>query len=712
LKHRPASPEAWISLSAGISVLLLSPPLRDATALIPPIAFGAALSLFMTPGLFLSRWLVREHAGGVAALPVGFAISAGLYGLLGVPALIWHLGIESYLWAAGAALAATVAFGTWRSRRATPVARTGSSYGPPAGWLWAPFVSLGGVLAFVGGRRVPSSYDDIWMYLAWVRDFAGAERLAYRGPFFGERTAEFSRVKVNGWLVEQAALSRVSGLDSTEMVLRYLTPALVVLALLAVYALARVLLKSEQAAVLCGTVFALFHLIFMEPSVHNIGVELAARIPEDKYAARFLVLPVALLFAVLFAEDGRLRHLGLFALSCWTAVILHPSVLPALGLCMLGFGLARVAANPLRRAAWTRMAALALALWSVVLGPALLVLSAGESPAAILYSADINATPPAVLEHQVFITESWRHIHEFEDGSYMMHPWLLLNPAILASYVLGIPFLLLRVRRSPAAQLLLGGLVVVGVAVYVPPVATFVGEELIVPGLLWRLAWPIPMLGLLTLGWMAWEALGRAQELLAGAGVGRGMVRTLPLALVLLLLTAAAPPTAARAVGLYREFEVARTANYHPDPIFPWMRDNLENPGVLLARDSVNNVVPAYSDAMDVVSHRGEGMIRDREELEERAGSEISLPQRYLDVHGFFFGPTLDAEAHETLRRYGVDYLMVYAGGPLDDRLKTEPGFRPVVGSPRERYALYAVDLSALGDPARGPDRPVDAEPS
>jgi hypothetical protein len=329
----------------------------------------------------------------------------------------------------------------------------------------------------------------------------------------------------------------------------------------------------------------------------------------------------------------------------------------------------------------------------------------------VLYSADINATPPKVLEYTVFITESWRHIYEFDDGSYIMHPWLLANPVMLGAYVLGVPFLLWRVKDSRAAQLLLGGLVVTTVAVYVPPVATFVGEELIVPGLLWRLAWPIPLLGLLTVGWMAWEAMGFAETRMRGVGVGRGAAGALPLLLVAILLTVATPLAVAKAVGLYRENEVARTSDYDPDPIHPWIRDNLKEPGVLLARDSVNNVIPAYSVSIDVVSQRGEGMIRDRDELERRAGSEIQIPRRYLDVHDFFFGPTLDGEAHEILRRYEVDYLMVYAGGPLDERLKTLPGFSAVAGAPKDKYGLYAVDLEELGAPARGSARPRDVAP-
>src|SRR5215211_7271187 len=710
---RLRSLDTHVLLSCAAAVILLI-PLRELSGAFPPLAFAATLVLFTAPGLLVSHWLLRDDMSGTALVPVGFAISTGIFGLIGVPALILHLSTEDYLLAAGTMLAAFLAVAAWKTLRpgAPAVESSDSPYGPPAGWLWAPFALLCGVLAFVGIRRVPSSYDDIWVYLSWVKEFANSERLALVDPYFGERIAEFSRAKVNGWLLVQAALSRVSGLDTIELVLRYVTPALVVVALLMVYALALAISKSERAAVLIASVYALFHIIFIQPSVHNVGVELAARISEDKYAARFLILPVTLLFALLFVESRRWRHLGLFTFFCWAAVAVHPSVLPAIGLCMLGFGVAHVAVNLRLRAAWTGMVVLALGMWSVALGPVVLLLFAGRSSEAVLFSADINAAPPKVLEYTVFITESWRHIYELGDGYYIMHPWLLLNPVILGSYVLGVPFLLWRVRTNVAAQLLLGGLAVVTVAVYVPPVATFVGDHLIVPGLLWRLAWPIPLLALITTGWMVWEVLGYAGMRLRGFGIRRSVTRLLPLVLVALLTAAAAPPSVEKAVGLYRKFDVARTSNYEPDPIYPWIRENINDPGVLLARDSANNALPAYSASLNVVSQRGEGMIRDRKELEELAGSHIDIPQRYLDVHSFFFGPTLDAEAYAILRRYDVDYLMVYAGRQLDERLKTMPGFSPVREAPRDKYSLYDVDLENLGKPASGSDRPRETAPS
>jgi len=682
------SPEAAGLLAVAVAAGLL---LASRSVGFPPfIPFAAALALYMTPGVLLSHWLSREDLSRAALVPVGFALSTGIFGLLGIPFLILHTSLASYLWASGAVISAFLAVAGWRMLRAPDEAPGGEAAGS-AGLLWLPFVLLAGTLSFVATRRVPNDNDDIWVYLSWVRDFVGAEGLASRNPYFGGGTEALSRVHVNGWLLEQAALARVSGLDPIELVLRHLTPVLVVVALLAVYALARSLFDSERAGVLCATVYALFHLVFIEPSVHNVGVELAVRVVEDKHAARFLVLPVALLFAHLFVRRRRWRYLLLFAFCCWTVAAVHPVVLAPLGLCMLGFGLLHVAAQPRRREAWTAMGALAAALWSVALVPALLML-AGGSLVSGLYATDINDTPPGVLYGTVFITEQWRHIYELGDGSYIMHPWLILNPVILGTYLLGVPFLISRLGSSPAARLLLGGMVLVAVAVYVPPVSTFVGEELVGPNLIWRLAWPISLLALLTLGWMVWEGVQYLGERLVSAGVGHRTARVLPLALLAGVTLAAAPPAAMEGLDLYQRFEVARTASYHPDQIYPWLRDELEEPGVLLAPDAKSTSIPAYSDEVNVVSYRSAGMVENREELERYAGYEIELPQRYLDSYEFFSDGTLEREDYETLRRYGVDYVMVPAGGPLDGQLREAGGFSVVEDAPREEYVFYAVE--------------------
>jgi hypothetical protein len=227
--------------------------------------------------------------------------------------------------------------------------------------------------------------------------------------------------------------------------------------------------------------------------------------------------------------------------------------------------------------------------------------------------------------------------------------------------------------------------------------------------LIYRLAWPIPLLALITAGWMAWEGLRFAGAGLNRFGVGRGVARVLPLALVAVLIAASVPPIAAQAEDAYRAAEVRAAedgeaedrdlTSYHPDPIYPWMRDNIKEPSVLLAPDSASTAVPAYSAPMNVVSYRSGAWIRDRDLLEERAGQKIDIPRRALDLHAFFYEEDLETGGYEIMRRYEVDYLMVPADSPANERLETLPGFSPVQDAPREEYSLYAVDLQELGEP-------------
>jgi hypothetical protein len=70
----------------------------------------------------------------------------------------------------------------------------------------------------------------------------------------------------------------------------------------------------------------------------------------------------------------------------------------------------------------------------------------------------------------------------------------------MLGFVLSVPFLLWRLKRSLAARMLAGVLLTVTAVCYVPPLATFVGDHIVLPGQLWRLAWPISLMALLALG--------------------------------------------------------------------------------------------------------------------------------------------------------------------------------------------------------------------
>ena len=690
------SSNTWVLVAAAVAGLLLG-PLRGTFEAWPVVYFMAALVLFMVPGVVASRWFLDGSLSGAAALPVAFVVSSSIFALLGVPMLILNRSIEEYLWVAGAVVLAALATAAVSVARLetreenSPLGRDERG-GYPA-LLWMPFALSGAALALISRTTTPNTYDDIWVYIAWVREFVNADALALREPYLGEQLGGLSRAQINGWLLQQAALARLSGIDPVRLVLDYLAPTLVFVALLAFYALARTLLKSEAAALLAGCLYALFLLVYMSPSVRTFGGEFVARIAEDKFAARFVFLPVALIAAALFLESRRLRYLVLFTLVCWSVVAIHPIALAVLAVTMAGFGLAYVVVNYRRRAAWTGMAALAAAISSVLLIPAAIFL-AGGSHSAILYSADINSTDPRVLANMVFVRPEWKHILELGGGSYIMHPYVILNPAIAAAYLLGLPFLAFRLRSGPAAPMLFGVLVFTAFLVYVPPVATFVGNEVVIPGQLWRLSWPIPLAALLTLGWMAWEATVYAQSRLDRLGLPRLAVRLAPLAAMLALLAAAMTPTVAGA-DLYRagdRFGQGMGAPY--DPIFTWMRENITTPSVVLAPDAENTLIPAYSASANVVSLRGYAILTNLRELEQRLGGRIEVPRRVEDVHRFYSGTTFE-ESYRILRRYEVDYVLIWANTPFERQLASLPGFERVKST--ERYSLFRVDLERLG---------------
>ena len=143
---RPGSLDAPVLFSCAAAVILLL-PLRGLSAALPPVAFAETLVLFAAPGLLVSHWLLGDDLSWPAMVPAGFVISTGVFGLLGVPALILHLSIDAYLLAAGVVLCAFLAIAAWRAVRG--FTRTVG----PSGKKSAPYGALSRVRMATSRRR-------------------------------------------------------------------------------------------------------------------------------------------------------------------------------------------------------------------------------------------------------------------------------------------------------------------------------------------------------------------------------------------------------------------------------------------------------------------------------------------------------------------------------------------------------------------------------
>lgn len=696
MKRRTPSVEALILLSVVLALLVLL-PLRTATEALPLLRFLASLTLFVVPGALLWRWLLSDLLPGMASVPAAFTLSIGLFGLLGIPFLFAGTSLDAYLWVSGAILAVFVVaagIGAFRQRAVLVV-----EGGRGVNVLWVPFVGLGAVLAWLSSLRTPAFYGDLWVYLAWVREYLGSNGLALYEPYFGGETG-ISRSKINGWFLEQAALSRVSGVDPVDLATVYLNPTLVLVALLALYTLAHVLFESEAAALFVGSLGALFFLVQIEPNAMSLGGELIGRVVEDKYTARFIFLPMSLSVAVVFLRGGGVRYLAVFALFCWSVVAVHPVGLAILGVAMAGFAVFHLALNLRDSRAWRRIAALGAAGMSVLVGAALIVLSTGEALAAVLKDSDIGSGDPDVLANMVFVRPERRRILELDDGLFIMHPWLLLHPVVLAALVVGVPFLLWRLGRPGtqglAAQLLLGALLAATVVCYVPPVATFIGNQVLVPGQLHRMTWPLLLAALLTVTWMAWEVVAWVAKRIPGSATGPARVGWVPPLLVLgVVAVAAAPAAAMGASSLMGKDDPPVGVSDRFDPMFPWIRDNIQKPGVILAPDDENTPIPAWTDQLNVVSLRGRLTLPVLPAIRGRTDNRVTVPQGMLDVRTFYTDATPE-ERKTILQRNEVDYVLVRSASETAWAVRRLPALTFVENTPGQRYRLYKVDERLL----------------
>jgi tetratricopeptide (TPR) repeat protein len=681
------TPEALALLLTLVSLAVLF-PLRGILSPVPVLPFLATLVLFLVPGILVSRLIPDDSFSGPGRLPVAFALSTGIYGLAAIPFLVLHRNFDEYLWTCGAILAASLILAAFRVLRgeADEYAAGTQEEGLWSGTMWVPLLAFGAALAYASSRVVPEPNEDHWAYLAYVQEYLDSERLALINPIYGTEFAGFSRLMLNGWLAIQAAFSGISGINPVDLASGYLTPALVLFSLLAFYWLARTLFENESAALFAGALYGLFLLFYMDAAPGSFGGDLVRRALEDKFAARYLMLPVALGLAILYLKKRGWIRLGMFAFVFWATGAVHPMVLGILGLGVAALGAVHLVVNLRDRRAWTGVLALGAVVFLTLIPPTI-YLVVTESPLL----SKLDTLDPALVQNRLSIWQDQERLLILGEGSYIMHPSLVLNPVIGGAYLLGVPFLIWRVNRSLAAQLLLGVLLFFAALVYFPPVASFAGQ-FVRPWLIYRLAWPIPLAALLTAAWMAWELLGYASRRFGGTRL-LGATPLLALILVVLLASAAAPRALAGIRTMDSVDEAPQENASCVDPAFDWMRETVNDRSVVLAPELENSCVPAYSSLTNVVSYRDQflGITSGEADLTDQGGSS----RKAQAVKDFFGASTVGSAMIETLQRYEVDYVLLPTNSPLNIQLGHLPGFT-ALDTPGGRYRFYVVNRDEL----------------
>lgn len=467
------------------NLVLVEPiSLRAVLALIPVSLLSLSL-----PGLALSALFFRlEEMAWSVRLPVAVGLSIAVSILLATFVLGANLGL---IWLfllllvfdVGAIVAVVIRRrqgpAIWSEVKQFFVKKPAATRNP---WLWGAFIL---VTLYAFGRFVLplnrfTTTFDFWSYLAFVRKWATFGERAPLDVKQGIPTTSF-RYLFGGWLLVQALLSALSGVDPIDVSAWWLPPILMIASYLGFYALAGVLFRNRHAAILSTLVQVLSLGVRPDPwDWDSFGLVFFHRIAQDKFLLTFLLLPVATILALRYLRSRRRGDLAGFLLMAVSLPLIHPLGLVEAGLTLGPFALLHLALDrrckTVRRLAW-------------IILPLLLLLAVPltqKSGEAQPYAVN---TPEGMKRYEE-LHRSHLLIVDAARNRYVLQPKTLASPVTLAAIALA-PLLLLYLRRNLAAQFLLAGETTLLLLLYNPLLTPLLGR-IMTPWLLWRLPYLLP----------------------------------------------------------------------------------------------------------------------------------------------------------------------------------------------------------------------------
>ena len=447
--------------------------------------------VLLFPGLLLTALLFRqERLFFIRRTAISFVLGTAL---LIVPATALVV-LESFLgYLVWISIGLTVGLGSlycWTLREQPDRFISGTGKGITARlnpFLVAAFVAAIAItlLIFVLTVYVPA-YGDRWNYAAYMRQYLDWPHLVSDVPNLQNPTADF-RMKYDGWLVIEAYMSWIAGVDPIDMLVLYLPPLLMVISLFAFYSLARELFKSANAALFLTVVQIIYLTASMTTGgAYEPGHRFFVRIAEDKIAVSLILLPIALMFALRYLRRGRLIELLAYALSIATLAFTHPMGLPFFAISFGSYAPLHLWFNRSRQA----VIRLLVVFFLVCIFAA--VPFAGKLAAA---RAGITASAyTEALEEDPSRGEA-RELLMFSSRWYMVDPKRLLNSdegRLLIVVLLLTPFLFWHLRRSEAARFLFTTGTIPLLIIYNPITASLLGQ-LITPWQIRRIEWLVPV---------------------------------------------------------------------------------------------------------------------------------------------------------------------------------------------------------------------------
>lgn len=590
------------------------------------LAWGLVVPL---PGLLLS-WVLYpgRRISWVLRLPVALGLGIAQAVILGtlVLAMDWQLGV--LLW---------LIIGLQVILMAVLVLRPRPDQQPegptlPTNTLLLVFFALATVL-ILGRFLLPMertvTAGDFWSYLVFVRKWATWGERPVGNLFHGrvENGVTGFRHLTGGWMLLQSLVAMLSGVDAVDVAAWWFPAWLSVAAYIATYGFAETLFRNRNAAMLATLVQVIqWSLAPYKGRLNGIGYSFFYRLNEDKFVLSFVIVPLALLFALRFLRRKRWPDLlGWFALAL-TAALLHPMGLVELGLLMGFFGLLQLVFAHDRET--ILRLGLVLGLLALLLVIPLLQRRTTSKPFAVA-GEQSQEIFQGLHQERLLLVDAKRNL-------YMSHP-RMLDGWVTGLALILTPALLLLVRRDLGARYCFATMAGLVLILYNPLLAPVLGK-IITPWMLWRLIYLLPSALLLgfwlerLLRWAVAQVGPRRQELVALIPVALVAIAALYLHIQGILFL----PPLLRENKFLDEFDVLIR-----------MRDLMDDPTMVMAEHGarIGRYIPALIQEAYVPAWR---------KLEFQEGA--------LDrVASFYEGDWIESEDWQTLLDYGCQYLIVNA---------------------------------------------------
>jgi len=498
-----------------------------------------------------------------------------------------------------------------------------------AAWCLALMALLPAVLHYAGG-----TVDD-WWDLAFVRAYADRAALDLTEPVLGTGKIH-PRFAWNAWLVLQALVARVTRRELVDLQAELMAPLACVLTVSAAAAFARSVFGARRSMAITST------LLFVPCWLYGTeALPYFTRLHQDKFVVGLAIVPAMLSATVAYLRYGGASILALVAVTVLSATCIHGLLFAigalAVAVCMLSeAGVPAWQARspaPLARClpiAFIVAVAMVYPIWQAA------TVHGWFTMQGVTLDAPDN---PVVRAHLWLQRLLWPH-----EGYLVVDPRAVFGLVALPALG-GLVAAWQRRSHDAGARTILLLTLIPSALIFVPFVASVTGRVLI-PWMLYRLGWlvPVPLLiGLLCQA--VWQA-GSARER-SGA-----IVRGVALAGVACLAVALTVPAAAD--------RIRRDMAEHPGSRQKQPRGTTRQllqvlarrplGGTVIAPPAISNVIPASTGQPVVaISERGTLVF---------SGDERDAYERLRD-RARFFSPRADAaERRRIAAHYGATYAV------------------------------------------------------